>query len=185
MRQRVLVAMALAGNPRLLMADEPTTAIDVTIQAKVLDLLRGLHDTNRMSMLFITHNMGVIAELAHEVVVMYLGTVVEQGEVLAIFDEPKHPYTRALLNSIPGIGVEPKSRLEAIEGTVPDPYSRPRGCPFSNRCAEFIAGTCDAELPPLYRTAGGHTVRCFLYEGNEVVEPGVPEPELAGEATPG
>ena len=121
MRQRVLVAMALAGNPRLLMADEPTTAIDVTIQAKVLDLLRTLHDANRMSMIFITHNMGVIAELAHEVVVMYLGTVVEQGQVVAIFDEPKHPYTRALLASIPGIGVEPKSRLEAIEGTVPGP----------------------------------------------------------------
>jgi len=180
MRQRVLVAMALAGSPRLLMADEPTTAIDVTIQAKVLDLLRRLHDANRMSMIFITHNMGVIAELAHEVVVMYLGAVVEQGEVAAIFDEPKHPYTRALLNSIPGIGVEPKSRLLAIEGTVPDPYSRPRGCPFSNRCREFIAGTCDANLPPLYRTAGGHTVRCFLYEGSEVVEPAVPEP--AGEA---
>lgn len=183
MRQRVLVAMALAGSPRLLMADEPTTAIDVTIQAKVLDLLRRLHDANRMSMLFITHNMGVIAELAHEVVVMYLGTVVEQGEVAAIFDEPRHPYTRALLNSIPGIGVEPKSRLQAIEGTVPDPYSRPRGCPFSNRCREFIAGTCDANLPPLYRAAGRHTVRCFLYQGSEEVEPAVPEP--AGEAAVG
>lgn len=180
MRQRALVAMALAGSPRLLMADEPTTAIDVTIQAKVLDLLRRLHDANRMSMIFITHNMGIVAELAHEVVVMYLGTVVEQGRVAAIFDEPRHPYTRALLGSIPGIGVEPKSRLAAIEGTVPDPYSRPRGCPFGNRCGEFMAGTCDAGLPPLYRTGGGHTVRCFLYEGSEVAEPAP-----AGEAAVG
>ena len=179
MRQRVLVAMALAGKPRLLMADEPTTAIDVTIQAKVLDLLRNLHEANQMSMIFITHNMGVIAELAHEVVVMYLGTVVEQGPVVAIFDDPKHPYTQGLLNSIPGIGVEPKSQLSAIEGLVPDPYSRPRGCPFSNRCSEFIAGTCDSQLPPLYRTKNDHLVRCFLYEGNEVLEPAVPEIELS------
>jgi peptide/nickel transport system ATP-binding protein len=170
MRQRVLVAMAISGNPKLLMADEPTTAIDVTTQAKVLDLLRELHGENRMSMLFITHNMGVIAELADEVIVMYLGSVAERGPVVEIFDRPKHPYTQALLESIPGIGVTPKTELRAIEGSVPDPYRRPPGCPFSNRCPSFMPDTCDTALPPLYRTEAGHDARCFLYEGSEVVE---------------
>ena len=170
MRQRVLVAMAISGNPKLLMADEPTTAIDVTIQAKVLDLLRELHSENRMSMLFITHNMGVIAELADEVIVMYLGSVAERGSVMDIFDRPKHPYTQALLESIPGVGVTPKTELRAIEGSVPDPYHRPAGCPFCNRCPSFMPDTCDAALPPLYRTEAGHDARCFLYEGSEVVE---------------
>ena len=180
MRQRVLVAMAISGSPKLLMADEPTTAIDVTIQAKVLDLLRELHTANRMSMLFITHNMGIIAELADEVIVMYLGSVAERGSVTDIFDRPKHPYTQALLESIPGIGVTPKTELRAIEGSVPDPYRRPAGCPFSNRCPSFMPGTCDAALPPLYRTEAGHDARCFLYEGSEVVE-AVTEPnEVTG-----
>ena len=181
MRQRVLVAMAISGEPKLLMADEPTTAIDVTIQAKVLDLLRHLHEEKRMSMLFITHNMGVIAELAHEVIVMYLGTVAEQGSVNDIFDNPQHPYTQALLESIPGIGVEPKTTLQAIEGSVPDPYRRPPGCPFSNRCPSFKAGTCDAALPPLYRVSESQTARCFLLEGNEVVAETAPPPEVSAD----
>ena len=164
MRQRVLVAMALAGQPKLLMADEPTTAIDVTIQAKVLDLLRDLHTRNKMSIIFITHNMGVIAELAQEVIVMYLGSVAEKGRVLDIFDNPRHPYTQALLRSIPSIDVEPKTLLAAIEGSVPEPHARPSGCPFSNRCPRFMKDKCDASMPPLYEVASGHVVSCFLYE---------------------
>ena len=164
MRQRVLVAMALSGQPKLLMADEPTTAIDVTIQAKVLDLLRDLHTRNRMSIIFITHNMGVIAELAQEVIVMYLGSVAEKGRVLDIFDNPRHPYTQALLRSIPSIDVEPKTLLAAIQGSVPEPHARPSGCPFSNRCPRFMKDKCDASMPPLYEVAPGHAVSCFLYE---------------------
>ena len=151
----------------------------------MLDLLRTLHDANRMSMIFITHNMGVIAELAHEVVVMYLGTVVEQGEVVAIFDEPKHPYTRALLASIPGIGVEPKSRLEAIEGDG----SRP---PTAGRADVRSAAAARSSSPaPATRssrrcTAPTAATRCAASSTREtrVVEPAVPEAELAGEATP-
>ena len=170
MRQRVLVAMAICGEPKLLMADEPTTAIDVTIQAKVLDLLRQLHEQNQMSMLFITHNMGIVAELAHEVIVMYLGTVAERGPVVEIFDNPKHPYTQALLESIPGLAVEPKSTLHAISGSVPDPYQRPPGCPFSNRCPAFMPGICDAALPPLYDLGNQQAARCFLHEGRPVIQ---------------
>ena len=164
MRQRVLVAMALSGQPKLLMADEPTTAIDVTIQAKVLDLLRDLHTRNEMSIIFITHNMGVIAELAHDVVVMYLGTIAEKGSVLDIFDDPKHPYTQALLRSIPNIDIEPKTTLMTIEGSVPDPHARPSGCPFSNRCPQYMRDKCDASMPALKWLTDHHGVACFLYE---------------------
>jgi len=167
MRQRVLIAMAIAGRPRLLIADEPTTAIDVTIQGKVLDLLQELQAESRMAILYITHNLGVVVELAHRVVVMYLGTVAEQGSVSDIFDRPRHPYTRALLESIPSLETEPKSRLATIEGSVPDPRDRPPGCPFSNRCPHFMKGVCDVELPPLFETAPGHRVRCFLFGEEE------------------
>ena len=167
MRQRVLIALALSGAPKLLMADEPTTAIDVTIQAKVLELILELHRQNKMSIMFITHNMGVIAEIAQDVIVMYLGRVAEQGSVLDIFDEPKHPYTQALLQSIPNIDIEPRSRLETIKGGVPDPYSRPAGCPFSNRCGYVIGGTCDENPPPLYTVKGAHKVSCFLYRNGK------------------
>ena len=170
MRQRVLIAMSLAGEPKLLMADEPTTAIDVTIQAKVLELLLDLHKKNKMSIMFITHNMGVIAEIAQDVIVMYLGRVAEKGNVTDIFDEPKHPYTQALLKSIPGIEVEPRTRLETIKGSVPDPYSRPAGCPFVNRCMYVVEGLCDRKEPPLYRISSGHSVSCFLYRTEEEEE---------------
>ena len=166
MRQRILIAMAISGRPQLLIADEPTTAIDATIQGKVLDLLKELQAASGMSILYITHNLGVVAELAHQVVVMYLGTVAEQGRVSDIFARPRHPYTRALLESIPTLDTEPQSRLATIEGSVPDPRERPPGCPFSNRCPRFMQGVCDVSAPPLCETEPGHRVRCFLYGGD-------------------
>lgn len=163
MRQRVLIALALVGNPKLLIADEPTTAIDVTLQAKILDLLLDLHRQNGLSILFITHNMGVIAQIAHDVVVMYLGRVVERGPVSEIFDHPKHPYTQALLRSIPRTDVEPMTRLETITGSVPDPRHRPPGCAFSNRCSFAIADLCTERVPLPVRIGDGHEVSCFLH----------------------
>lgn len=163
MRQRVLIAIALAGEPRLLIADEPTTAIDVTIQAKFLDLLRELQSRKHMAVLFITHNMGVIAEMAQEVIVMYLGRIAEKGSVEDIFDRPKHPYTQALLKSIPSVDVAPKEILATIKGSVPDPYSQPPGCLFSNRCSQFMKRICDLSIPSLVEVEKDHQVSCFLY----------------------
>ena len=167
MRQRATIAMAISGNPDLLIADEPTTAIDVTIQAKVLDLLRELQEEFGMSILFITHDLGVVAEMTEEVLVMYLGRIVERGTVEDIFDRPKHPYTQALLRSIPSFSVTPKEPLVVIKGSVPDPYLQPPGCPFSDRCSFFIQDVCDRSLPPLYEMEGGQLVRCFLYSDEE------------------
>ena len=130
MRQRALIALALSCDPRVLIADEPTTALDVTTQAQILDLLRSLQDQKGMAIMLITHNMGVIAEMADQVVVMYLGRVVEEGPVNAVFGESKHPYTQSLLRSIPSIHSMPKVQLPTITGTIPHPYNRPAGCPF-------------------------------------------------------
>lgn len=166
MRQRVLIALALVGKPKLLMADEPTTAIDVTLQAKIIALILQLQRQYEMSILFITHNMGIIAEVAHNLVVMYLGRVVEQGTVTQIFDHPKHPYTEALLRSIPRIGVEPMTHLPSIKGSIPDPRHRPSGCAFSNRCA-FAMAECSLRVPLPIRLGDDHEVSCFLYGDGE------------------
>ena len=163
MRQRAMIAIALACEPQLLIADEPTTALDVTTQANILDLIRDLQRDSGMSVLFITHDLGVVAEIADEVVVMYLGRDVESGDVDSIFHEAKHPYTRALLQSIPRYDSRENKRLFSIKGTVPHPYARPAGCPFHPRCDDFIAEQCDSIDPPRRRLNAAHSVRCLLY----------------------
>ncbi len=168
MRQRAMIAMALSCNPSLLIADEPTTALDVTTQAQILDLMYKLQGEFGMSMMFITHDLGVVAEIADDVAVMYLGVVVERGDVDTIFHDPKHPYTQALLRSIPRIGPKAHMRLDSIKGMVPDPYNRPKGCPFHTRCIKRIRGVCDQDFPQMVTVAEGHDVRCVLYSGNEV-----------------
>ncbi len=163
MRQRAMIAMALSCNPNLLIADEPTTALDVTIQAQILDLLRSLRSEYGMAMIFITHSLGVIAEIADEVAVMYLGKIVEQAPVEKIFYHPKHPYTQALLKSVPRIDHKGGARLLAIAGIVPDPFDTPPGCAFCNRCSHFMPGVCDVQAPALLPVEQDHWVRCFLY----------------------
>ena len=163
MRQRALIALALSCDPRVLIADEPTTALDVTTQAQILDLLRSLQDQKGMAIMLITHNMGVIAEMADQVVVMYLGRVVEEGPVNAVFGESKHPYTQSLLRSIPSIHSMPKVQLPTITGTIPHPYNRPAGCLFHPRCPDVIPGVCDKHEPELHTVGDEHLVSCFLY----------------------
>jgi peptide/nickel transport system ATP-binding protein len=159
-----MIAMALSCHPTLLIADEPTTALDVTTQTQILELLRQLQREDGMAIMLITHDLGVVAEMATDVAVMYLGRVVEQAPVDAIFHEPKHPYTRALLTSIPRIRSRTRERLTPIAGAVPHPYDRPTGCPFHPRCANFMPGRCDREPPALRPVADHHAVSCFLYE---------------------
>ncbi len=167
MCQRVMVAIALSCDPALLIADEPTTALDVTTQARILDLLKDLQDQTGMAMVFITHDLGVVAEIADEVTVMYLGKVAEHGTVEEIFGQPKHPYTQALLRSIPIMrGTGERQRLAAIRGIVPHPQNRPPGCPFHTRCEHVIAGLCDKVDPPVIRFASGQLAMCHLYEEN-------------------
>jgi len=163
LRQRAMIAMALSCDPALLVADEPTTALDVTIQAQILALMADLKERTRMSMLFITHDLGVIAEIADRVAVMYLGKIVETGTVEQIFDDPLHPYTRKLLKSIPKLGEKRRGPLEAIEGTVPLPMNLPRQCPFVDRCSDAMPGVCDVAMPELTEGTGQHPVRCFLH----------------------
>src|SRR6202008_1579789 len=160
---RVMIAMALAAEPRILIADEPTTALDVTTQAQILDLLRKLQRERGLAVILITHDMGVIAEMADDVAVMYLGRVVERGPVDQIFHAPKHPYTRALLRSIPSTLAKPRSRLQTIEGSIPHPYNRPQGCPFHPRCSAKIVGHCDREVPQTVSLGAEAAVSCFLY----------------------
>ncbi len=165
MRQRVMIAMALSCNPALLIADEPTTAVDVTTQAQILELLEELQDDFGMAIMLITHDLGVVAEMADDVVVMYLGQVAERGDVESIFHDPKHPYTQALLKSIPRLGVSrTMQRLDSIRGMVPDPYNRPTGCMFGPRCDHFMPGRCDAINPPAIQLGDGREVHCLLYE---------------------
>jgi peptide/nickel transport system ATP-binding protein len=164
LRQRAMIAMALSCHPVLLIADEPTTALDVTTQTQILELMRQLQQEDGMAIMLITHDLGVIAEMATDVAVMYLGRVVEQAPVEEIFHAPRHPYTQALLRSIPRIRARSRERLMPIAGTVPHPYDRPPGCPFHPRCASFMAGTCDRQEPSLRPVADQHTVSCFLYE---------------------
>ena len=166
MRQRAVIAMALACRPQLLIADEPTTALDVTTEAQILDLMRELQAESDMAILYITHNLGVVAEMAEEVVVMYLGKVVERCDVDSIFYNPKHPYTRGLLNSIPRLEdvlQDKREKLNAIEGMVPSPYQRLQGCAFHPRCPDFMPGVCDEAEPQLIQLEEGHAVRCHLY----------------------
>lgn len=165
LRQRAMIAMALSCSPTLLIADEPTTALDVTTQAQILDLLRELQQQNGMAIQLITHNLGVIAEMADDVVVMYLGRVVEEGPVDDIFHAPCHPYTKALLRSIPSIKSESRVKLPTISGSIPHPFNRPTGCPFHPRCPSFIPGKCDQREPELVAVSERQRVSCFLCEG--------------------
>ena len=167
MRQRVMIAMALACNPRVLIADEPTTALDVTTQAQILDLLRRLQQQNGLAIMFITHDLGVIAEMADDVVVMYLGRVVEQGPVDRIFHAPRHPYTQALLRSIPSVEATAHVKLPTISGAIPHPFNRPAGCPFHPRCTQAMAGVCDTLEPERVRIEDRHAVSCHLYPPSE------------------
>ena len=167
LRQRAMIAMALSCKPRLLIADEPTTAIDVTTQAQVLNLMRELQKKYGTAVIFITHDLGVIAQIAREVVVMYLGRVMEQGPVDAIFHEAKHPYTRALLRSIPGLQATPRVPLPIITGSIPHPFNRPRGCPFHPRCSEAMPGVCDERVPALRPVGDRQQASCFLYHDVE------------------
>ncbi|WP_043363528.1 ABC transporter ATP-binding protein [Belnapia sp. F-4-1] len=159
MRQRVMIAMALACNPRVLIADEPTTALDVTVQAQILDLLRALQAETGMAIILITHDLGVVAEMADEVAVMYAGRVVERAPVAALFDDPQHPYTIGLLGSVPRLD-EDRARLLAIEGSVPPPFALPPGCRFAPRCP-FAVEACREEVPVLRDIGLAHGVACI------------------------
>jgi peptide/nickel transport system ATP-binding protein len=163
MRQRAMIAMALSCTPSVLFADEPTTALDVTTEAQILDLMRELQAAMGMAIVFITHNLGVVAQMCDTVAVMYLGRIVEQAPVEPLFYDPQHPYTRALLRSIPHVGSRTKARLEPIRGVVPDPYATIKGCPFHPRCDFVKPGLCDARVPATTQVGENHTVRCFLY----------------------
>jgi len=162
MRQRAMIAMALSCNPSLLIADEPTTALDVTIQAQVLDLMNGLRTDFDTAIMFITHDLGVIADMADDVVVMYLGKIVERSDVRSVFHEPKHPYTQGLMNSIPSLATQ-KERLVPIKGVVPDPFEVPVGCGFEPRCPHAME-ICKTKIPPLKEVANQHWGACWLYE---------------------
>ncbi|MBZ0304780.1 MAG: ABC transporter ATP-binding protein, partial [Anaerolineae bacterium] len=166
MRQRAMIAMALSCNPALLIADEPTTALDVTTQAQILDLMHSLQEKYDMAILFITHDLGVVAEIADEVAVMYLGRIVEHGDVNTIFHHPKHPYTTALLESIPKMAAQ-RNVLNPIEGMVPSPFRRPSGCAFHPRCRERIE-QCSHTVPEITHLSDNHQVRCLLASQNNV-----------------
>ncbi len=163
MRQRVMIAMALACNPKLLIADEPTTALDVTIQAQILELMRELQGRLGMAILLITHDLGVVADMADEVVVMYGGKVVERGSVEVLFRSPQHPYTEGLLHSIPVLGMTQAEPLRVIRGMVPSALSWPPGCRFATRC-DYAFERCHREVPPLFGTQSGHESACWLCE---------------------
>ena len=165
MRQRAMIAMALSCNPSLLIADEPTTALDVTIQAQVLDLMNDLRTEFKTAILFITHDLGVIANMADEVIVMYLGKIVESASVRDIFHDPKHPYTRGLMHSIPSLTTTEKERLVPIEGVVPNLFQLPLGCGFEPRCPKTME-ICRTQIPPLKEVSQDHTVACWFNSNN-------------------
>jgi len=165
MRQRAMIAKALSCNPRLLIADEPTTALDVTIQAQILDLMNSVKDEFGTSIIFISHDLGVVGQVADDVAIMYMGSIVEKGCVREIFKHPKHPYTMKLLDAIPRLGnLEKRKRMEPIRGSVPSLFSRPRGCAFHDRCDYFMTGICDEAFPDLKNISHDQKVACYLYE---------------------
>ncbi|MDH5332254.1 MAG: ABC transporter ATP-binding protein [Thermoleophilia bacterium] len=172
MRQRVMIAMALSCNPKLLIADEPTTALDVTVQAQILELMKELRERLGMSILLITHDLGVIAEMVDEVAVMYAGRIVERGPVEEVFASPQHPYTEALLRSIPRLGMTYKTPLNAIRGIVPNPLDWPPGCRFAPRC-DYVFERCASEDPPIFQVAPQRAA-CWLCESGRRV-PALPE----------
>ena len=164
-RQRVMIAIALSCEPAMLIADEPTTALDVSIEAQILDIMRDLQQSVNMAIMFITHNLGVIAEMAEEIVVMYMGKAVEQAKVVELFHDAKHPYTQALLRSIPKLGEKKEGhRLASISGMTPDPFNLPTGCVFHPRCPMFMPGKCDKIAPKWTKVGEDHWVACLLYE---------------------
>lgn len=160
MRQRVMIAMALAGEPKLLIADEPTTALDVTVQAQIIALIKDLQKKNNMSVIYITHDMGVVAEVSDRVAVMYAGQVVESADVVTIFKNPRHPYTRGLIASMPKLDSKPKTRLPYIKGSVPTPRAYPATCRFAERCA-YANDYCRNNTPILEYIEDNHRIRCF------------------------
>ena len=165
MRQRAMIAKSLSCAPSVLIADEPTTALDVTIQAQILEIMRNLKDEFGMSMIFITHDLGVVAQIADEVAIMYMGKIVEKGPVMEIFKSPQHPYTISLLNAIPRLGkLSNRRKLSSIRGSVPSLFERPAGCAFHPRCDSFIASRCDTHIPAKSLTSPQHEVHCFLHE---------------------
>jgi len=168
MRQRIMIAIALACNTKLLIADEPTTALDVTIQAQILDLMNSLKKKRDMSIIMITHDLGVVKEMCENVVVMYTGQIVEKSPTELVFADPLHPYTKGLLNAIPKISSKVE-RLQAIEGTVPDVLKMPSGCSFHPRC-KYATERCKKEAPPLFKQEDGREVRCFIYDEAEKVD---------------
>ena len=173
MRQRAMIAMALSCHPDLLIADEPTTALDVTTEAQILSLMRTLQSELGMAIMFITHNLGVVAQMTENVIVMYMGIVVERADVKTLFYNPKHPYTISLLEAIPRLGSrQQRRRLASIKGSVPDPYSIVTGCPFHPRCPSFMPAICDTIVPEDTLVDGNpnHTVRCHLYPGSMPAE---------------
>ena len=164
-RQRVMIAVALSCEPAMLIADEPTTALDVSIEAQILDIMRELQGSVNMAIMFITHNLGVVASMAHEIVVMYMGKAVERASVNDLFYNPKHPYTQSLLKSIPKLGSKKDGeRLASISGMVPDPFNLPTGCVFHPRCPAFMKGKCDTIVPSWTKVDNDHWVSCLLYE---------------------
>ena len=160
MRQRAMIAMAMSCNPKVLIADEPTTALDVTIQAQIFELMAKLKEEHDTAIMLITHDMGVVSELADDVAVMYMGNIVEQGTAVEVLKHPAHPYTSALLKSIPVLGKGKTQKLEAIRGVTPDPYDRPKGCQFAPRC-DHACEKCMCEMPPEACVSEGHMVRCW------------------------
>lgn len=164
-RQRVMIAIALSCEPAMLIADEPTTALDVSIEAQILDIIRDLQESANMAIMFITHNLGVVASMAHEIVVMYMGRAVERAKVEDLFYNPKHPYTQSLLKSIPKLSKEKEAgRLASITGSVLSPFNLPTGCVFHPRCPAFMPGKCDKFTPTWTKVGAEHWANCLLYE---------------------
>jgi oligopeptide/dipeptide ABC transporter ATP-binding protein len=172
MRQRAMIAIALSCHPALLIADEPTTALDVTIEAQILALIKELQDELDMSLMIITHNLGVIGEMSDQVVVMYMGKIVEKAPLADLFNDPQHPYTQALFRSIPRIGR--KDRLVPITGSVPNPYQIPKGCSFAPRCTRAM-GICSRDEPPVFALAEGHLAKCWLHRRERTIHQGEAE----------
>ena len=163
MRQRVMIAMALSGDPELLIADEPTTALDVTIQAQIIDLIKALQKEKNASVILITHDLGVVANIADRIVVMYAGQIVERGTSIEVFHHPRHPYTNALLEAVPRLDLQNKQQLASIEGTPPDLIAPPKGCPFCTRC-KYCMEICCEQQPPVLNFGDGHEASCWLYK---------------------